>query len=74
MIIYKLSFNSGSCMIVWWYLDLINNKFTTISINICKIGAKYEGFLNNDIANCQGKLIHADGNIYEGEWVEDKAN
>jgi len=25
-------------------------------------------------ANGQGKLYHADGDIYEGEWLDDKAN
>lgn len=25
-------------------------------------------------ANGKGKLIHADGDIYEGDWVDDKAN
>jgi len=26
------------------------------------------------MANGKGRLIHADGDVYEGEWVEDKAN
>jgi len=25
------------------------------------------------MANGKGRLIHADGDVYEGEWVRDKA-
>lgn len=28
----------------------------------------------NNLANGKGKFIHADGDIYEGDWVDDKAN
>jgi len=28
----------------------------------------------NNIANGKGRLIHADGDCYEGEWVNDKAH
>ena len=27
-----------------------------------------------DKANGRGRLIHADGDVYEGEWLEDKAH
>ena len=27
----------------------------------------------NDIAEGKGRLIHSDGDYYEGEWKEDKA-
>ena len=27
-----------------------------------------------DKANIRGKLIHADGDVYEGEWLDDKAH
>jgi hypothetical protein len=27
----------------------------------------------NDKANGRGKLIHADGDVYDGEWRNDKA-
>lgn len=26
------------------------------------------------MANGKGRLIHADGDFYEGEWVDDKAS
>ena len=26
------------------------------------------------MANGRGRLIHADGDYYEGNWIEDKAN
>lgn len=26
------------------------------------------------MANGKGRLIHADGDMYEGEWKDDKAN
>jgi len=26
------------------------------------------------MANGKGKLIHADGDTYEGDWLDDKAN
>jgi hypothetical protein len=29
-------------------------------------GSKYEGQWQNDKANGQGKLVHADGDVYEG--------
>lgn len=29
-------------------------------------GSRYEGYWKNDKANIRGKLIHADGDIYEG--------
>jgi len=29
---------------------------------------------SNDTACGEGKLIHPDGDVYEGEWLNDKAN
>lgn len=26
------------------------------------------------MANGQGRLVHAEGDVYEGEWTDDKAN
>ena len=26
------------------------------------------------MANGYGRLVHAEGDVYEGEWTEDKAN
>lgn len=28
----------------------------------------------NDMANGKGRLIHCDGDVYEGEWLNDKAH
>ena len=36
-------------------------------------GSKYEGFWKLDRANGQGRLIHANGDVYQGEWVNDKS-
>ena len=32
------------------------------------------GYWHEDKSYGNGKLIHADGDIYEGEWKNDKAN
>jgi hypothetical protein len=42
----------------------------------CKIIIKnnilsYEGYWLEDLCCGHGKLIHADGDVYEGEWKED---
>ena len=37
-------------------------------------GAKYTGYFQNNMQNIKGKIYHADGDIYEGEWLDDKAN
>jgi len=31
------------------------------------------GYWRNDKANGKGRLIHADGDVYEGDWSNDKA-
>ena len=31
------------------------------------------GYFCNNKANGKGRLIHSDGDVYEGEWCEDKA-
>ena len=36
-------------------------------------GSKYVGYWKNDHANCKGRFIHADGDVYEGDWFDDKA-
>ncbi|OMJ92067.1 hypothetical protein SteCoe_5272 [Stentor coeruleus] len=36
-------------------------------------GSLYEGYWQNDRANCKGRLLHADGDVYEGDWKDDKA-
>lgn len=35
-------------------------------IQVWMDGSKYEGYWKRDKANVRGKLIHADGDIYEG--------
>ena len=37
-------------------------------IQIWKDGSKYVGYWKADQANGKGRLIHADGDYYEGEW------
>ena len=36
-------------------------------------GAKYYGYWINNKVNKKGKLVHREGDIYEGEWVDNKA-
>jgi hypothetical protein len=36
-------------------------------------GSIYEGWFKADKAYGKGRLIHTDGYIYEGDWVDDKA-
>ena len=37
-------------------------------------GSRYEGYWIKNKANIRGKLIHAYGDIYKGEWLDDKSN
>jgi hypothetical protein len=34
----------------------------------------YEGYWVDGQANGRGRLIHADGDVYEGGWKNDKAH
>ena len=34
-------------------------------------GSVYEGYLLNDRINGYGRLIHADADVYQGEWKDD---
>ena len=34
-------------------------------------GSRYEGYYKLDRACGYGKLYHADGDVYEGEWAND---
>ena len=33
----------------------------------------FEGYWKDGTANLKGRLIHSDGDAYEGEWKDDKA-
>ena len=33
----------------------------------------YEGYWKDDKANGKCKLIHTDGDVYDGDWLNDKA-
>lgn len=44
-----------------------------IGTQIWKDGSKFTGYWRNDNAHGRGRLIHQDGDCYEGEWVEGKA-
>ena len=37
-------------------------------------GCKYTGYFQNDKQNIRGKMEHVDGDVYEGDWVDNKAN
>jgi len=36
-------------------------------------GARYVGFWKNNKANGKGVFVHSEGDVYEGEFVDDKA-
>jgi hypothetical protein len=40
-------------------------------IQVWKDGSKYKGYWKNDQANSFGRMIHADGDCYYGEWLND---
>jgi hypothetical protein len=42
-------------------------------IQIWEDGTKYLGYHKNNKANVKGKLFHPDGDIYDGEWLDGKA-
>ena len=54
--------------------SLSSNQRHGRGIQIWVDGSKFEGYWKNDKANIKGKLTHADGDIYEGEWYDDKAH
>jgi hypothetical protein len=37
-----------------------------LGIQVWQDGSKYEGYWRDDKANGKGRLIHADGDVYEG--------
>ena len=37
-------------------------------------GSRYEGYWLNGKTNIKGKLFHSNGDIYDGEWFNDKAH
>ena len=41
-------------------------------IQVWPDGARYEGYWLNDKANGKGKFYHVEGDIYDGDWVDDK--
>lgn len=47
-----------------WSMD--TNQRHGRGIQIWIDGSRYEGYWRRDKANIKGKLIHADGDIYEG--------
>ena len=34
----------------------------------------YEGWWKDNKANGAGRLIHADGDVYDGQWLDEKAH
>ena len=41
-------------------------------IQIWPNGSRYDGFWKDGMAHGPGRLVHALGDVYEGEWFEDK--
>jgi hypothetical protein len=51
------------------YAKKIRSK---IGAHIWKDGSIYEGYWRNNQANGKGRMVHADGDYYIGEWLDDK--
>lgn len=34
-------------------------------------GTRYDGFFLRGKANGRGRIVHVDGDVYEGEWCDD---
>ena len=41
-------------------------------VQIWPDGSRYDGFWKDGMANGFGRLVHAEGDVYEGEWTDDK--
>ena len=54
--------------------DIEKNMKEGRGILIYSDGAKYSGYFKNNMQNIKGTMHHVDGDIYEGEWLDDKAN
>jgi hypothetical protein len=37
-------------------------------------GARYEGYWENNKACGKGKFLHVHGDMYDGDWLDDKAH
>ena len=56
---------------------LLNIKFYVKNIEFKILiwfdNSRNDGYWRNDRANVPGRLIHADGDVYQEDWVGDKA-
>ena len=59
----------GACYIGEWKVG--TQKKEGRGMMVWKDGAMYEGYYKNDKGNFFGRIIHADGDVYQGEFVED---
>ena len=55
-------------------LDFSKNVRHGRGIQYWKDGSKYYGYFTEDKANIKGKLIHNNGDIYQGEFLDDLPN
>ena len=63
--------------------DAANNQRHGFGIQLWPDGSKYVGYWERDMANGKGRLIHSEGDIYEGisedplvsgDWKDDMAS
>ena len=58
--------DNGAVYLGQWNKDGLREGRGT---QIWQDGSKYVGYWKDDQANRKGRLVHADGDVYEGEWL-----
>jgi len=61
----------GSAYLGWWTVGGLRQGH---GVQVWHDGTKYEGTYDQDRHNGKGRLIHADGDVYEGQWQDGKAH
>ena len=52
--------------------DKKTNKFDGRIVKILQDGTRYEGFCKQGLKHHFGRMIYANGDVYEGMWFEGK--
>lgn len=53
--------------------SLISNKKDGLGIQLYPDGGKYEGMFKDGLFHGRGKMTQANGDVYLGQWIADKA-
>lgn len=53
--------------------DVETNERDGHGIQVFSDGSMYDGAFKQGLAHGKGRLIHAEGDVYEGQWAEGKA-